>query len=135
MKYQQLESSLQKQTEYAVKMASDLLTKNKSFSPFIIYGKEHNKIERLIVDSIDKAIDAAVDFIEDIDDGSEMVILCYNEKITLADGIIDAIITQIYGVDEESGYSFAHGYKIKEDEIVFLNEAIYLGSLRNCLVY
>ena len=111
------------------------MRKNQSFSPFIIYGKEFNKPERLMVNSIDEGIDIAVEFIEELSDGSEIVIFCYNEKIKLADGDVDAIITQIYGADEENGYSFAHAYKITNNEIVFLNKVIFLGNIRNFLVY
>lgn len=135
MEYLKLNKDLIKQAENAVKIASDFMLKSQFFSPFIIYGKESNKLERLITDSIDKALDAGVEFIEEIDDNSEIVIFCYNEKIKLNDGNLDAIVTQIYGVDEETAYSFAHGYKIIDKQIVFLNKIIFLGNIRNCLVY
>jgi hypothetical protein len=71
--------------------------------------------------------------IEDLDE--ETVVLIYQNKIQLNDGNFDAIVSQIYNVEEDSGYSFGLIYKIEDAKIKFLNSRIFLGNVRNCLVF
>jgi predicted SnoaL-like aldol condensation-catalyzing enzyme len=135
MEYQLLNEKIRIQTEKALDLSIDSLSNGQSFSPFVLYGKEGDKLERFFAESLDQVIEAAVEFIEDIEDGSKIVILCFMDKVKLNDGTFDAVITQIYGSDEDKGYSFGHVYKIDNDKLQFLNKVIYLGDIRNCLVY
>ena len=75
----------------------------------------------------------ALEEIESLDE--ETVVLIYKDVIKLNDGSFDGIISQIYNVDEDSGYSFGLLYKLEDHKISFLNKRVFLGDVRNCLIY
>ena len=75
----------------------------------------------------------ATEEIEGMDE--ETVVLIFKEIIELNDGSFDAIVSQVYNVDEDSAYSFGLLYKIEDNKIIFLNKRVFLGEVRNCLIY
>ncbi len=117
--------------EQAEEIAIGYIKNGIKFHPYIF--TQDKKIEKILCDSLDEAIDEAVEKIEAMND--ETVVLIFYDKISLKDGNVDTIVSQIYNEDEDKGYSFGLGYKIEDGNIQFLNRRIYLGDIRNCLVY
>lgn len=131
MQYEELEKELQLEIEKAEEIAIGYLQERINYSPFIYFGD--NNIKKFIADSLDEAIELATEEIEGMDE--ETVVLIYKETIELNDGDFDAIVSQIYNVNEDSAYSFGLLYKIESDTIKFLNKRVFLGDIRNCLIY
>ncbi|TNH02267.1 hypothetical protein [Testudinibacter sp. TR-2022] len=131
MEFINLKDDLKKSVEQAEEYAIINLQNNVKFSPYISFGEK--KIQKIIADSVDEAIEIAQEEIEDLDE--ETVVFVYKDKIQLTDGTFDAIITQLFNEDEESGYSYGLAYKIENGKISFLNKHIFLGNIRNCLVF
>lgn len=135
MIYNDLNDKLKIKIENAEKLAIESISNNNTFSPYIVYGKDMKKIKRLISNSIDEAIDIAEVVIDEISDETETAILVYKDKIKLNDGTFNAIICQVYDDDEESGYSFGQIYKIINSKLSFSNERIFLGEIRNLILF
>lgn len=135
MKYNDLNDKLKLKIENAEKIAIESIRDNNNFSPYIVYGKDMHKIKRLISNSIDETIDTAEETIDEICDETETAILVYKDMVKLNDGTFDAIILQVYDDEEESGYSFGQLYKIIDSKISFLNERIFLGDIRNLILF
>jgi len=131
MDFEDLEKELQSEVERGEEVAIEYIQSGVQFSPFIYFGEKN--IKKLVADSLDEALEMAEEEIEDI--GEETVVLIYKNKITLNDGSFDAIVSQVYNVDEESGYSFGLVYKIEDNKIKFLNKRVFLGNVRNCLIF
>ncbi|MCS4225905.1 hypothetical protein [Sphingobacterium sp. BIGb0165] len=130
MQYEELEKELQVEIEKAEEIAIGYIQKRIDYSPFIYFVD--NNIKKFIADSLDDAIELATEEIEGMDE--ETVVLIYKETIELNDGDFDAIVSQIYNVNEDSAYSFGLLYKIESDTIKFLNKRVFLGDIRNCLI-
>lgn len=113
--------------EYAIKN----IQKSNDFDPYIYI--EGNKLKRIIADDLDEVIDTAHEIIEDIDE--ETVIFVYSDSLEFKDGVLDAIIVQVFDSNEDFGYSFGLGYEIKNNIISFLNKRVFMGNLRNVLVF
>jgi len=131
MKFEELETKLQSAIEKAEEIAIENIQLGIDFSPFIVF--EEKEIKKFKADSLDDAIDKALEEIESLEE--ETVVLVYKDVIKLNDGCFDGIISQIYNVDEDSGYSFGLLYKIENDKISFLNKRVFLGDVRNCLIF
>lgn len=131
MEFEDLEKYLQSEVEKAEEIAIENIQNGVDFSPFIYFGEKN--IKKVIADSLDEAIEMAEEEIEDIQE--ETVVLIYKNTITLNDGSFDAIVSQVYNQDEESGYSFGLVYKIEDNKMKFLNKRVFLGNIRNCLIY
>ncbi|MBT2621198.1 MULTISPECIES: hypothetical protein [Chryseobacterium] len=131
MEFEDLEQELQSEVEKAEEVAIENIQNGINFSPFIYFGEK--SIKKMVADSLDEAIEMAEEEIEDI--GEETVVLIYKNNIKLNDGSFDAIVSQVYNVDEDSGYSFGLVYKIEDSKIKFLNKRVFLGNVRNCLIF
>jgi len=131
MKFEELEITLQSEVEKAEEIAIKYIQDGINLPPFIIFGEK--EIKKFKADSQDDAIDMALEEIEGLEE--ETVILIYKDVIKLNDGSFDGIVSQIYNVDEDFGYSFGLLYKIEDNKISFLNERVYLGDVRNCLIF
>jgi hypothetical protein len=131
MEFEELPLELKQSVEDAETYAIAATQDNTLFSPYIFLGS--NAIQKIIADDIDEAIEMAQEEIEAM--GEETVVFVYRDIVKLADGSFDAIVTQLFNVDEDNGYSFGLIYKIADDKISFLNKRIFLGNIRNCLVY
>ncbi|MDO3425579.1 hypothetical protein QWT87_11830 [Chryseobacterium sp. APV1] len=131
MEFEELEQELQSEIEKAEEIAIENIQNGVDFSPFIYFGEKN--IKKLKADSLDEAIEMAEEEIEDIEE--ETVVLIYKNNIQLNDGNFDAIVSQVYNVDEDSGYSFGLVYKIEDNKIKFLNKRVFLGNIRNCLIF
>jgi len=128
MEFEDLEKDLQAEVEKGEEIAIENIQNGVRFSPFIYFGEKN--IKKMIADSLDEM---AEEEIESIDE--ETVVLIYSNKITLKDGSFDAIVSQVYNVDEGSGYSFGLVYKIEDNKMKFLNKRVFLGNVRNCLIF
>lgn len=136
MDYNSIAPQLKRLSEKAIDIALEIVrTEGAKLHPFVIYGNDSDKLERFIVDSNDEALEAAIEFIEEIEDGSEAVVYVFKDLIQLNDGKFDAIIVQIYGTDEDNGYSFGQLYRVADNKIQLLNEKVFLGEIRNILVF
>lgn len=136
MDYYKISSELKKVFEEAIEIALDTVsTENSELHSFVIYGKNSDKLERFACDSGDEALDAAIEFIEEIDDGSENVVYAFKETIELNDGEFDTIVVHVYGIDEDTGYSFWQLYRVNDHKIQLMNEKVFLGKIRNVLVF
>ena len=131
MEFVNLKDDLKKSVEQVEEYAVINLQNNMDFSAYISLGE--NKIQKIITDSVDEAIEIAQEEIEDLDE--ETVVFVYKDTIQLTDGTFDAIITQLFNEDEESGYSYGLVYKIENGKISFLNKHVFLGNIRNCLIF
>ncbi|KAE9526287.1 hypothetical protein [Testudinibacter aquarius] len=131
MEFINLKYDLKKSVEQAEEYAIINLQNNVEFSPYISLGEK--KIQKIIADSVDEAIEIAQEEIENLDE--ETVVFVYKDTIQLTDETFDAIITQLFNEDEECGYSYGLVYKIENSKISFLNKHIFLGNIRNCLVF
>lgn len=131
MQYEELEKALQIEIEKAEEIAIEYIQESVNYYPYIYFGE--NNIKKFKADSLDEAIDMATEEIEGMDE--ETVVLIFKEIIELNDGSFDAIVSQVYNVDEDSAYSFGLLYKIEDNKIIFLNKRVFLGEVRNCLIY
>ncbi|WBV56143.1 hypothetical protein PFY10_18245 [Chryseobacterium daecheongense] len=131
MEFEDLEKDLQAEVEKGEEIAIENIQNGVRFSPFIYFGEKN--IKKMIADSLDEAIEMAEEEIESIDE--ETVVLIYSNKITLKDDSFDAIVSQVYNVDEGSGYSFGLVYKIEDNKMKFLNKRVFLVNVRNCLIF
>lgn len=131
MKFEELNPTLQAEIEKAEEIAISYIRSNIKYSPFISFGNTHFK--KIIADTLGEAIDAAVDEIENLEE--ETVVLVFHELIRLNDTNLDGIVSQVYNVDEDTGYSFGLLYRIKEGKIEFLKNRVFLGEIRNCLIF
>jgi hypothetical protein len=131
MEFEELETKLQSAIKKAEEIAIENIQAGIDFSPFIIF--EEQEIKKFKADSLDDAIDMALEEIESLE--AETVVLIYKDVIKLNDGSFDGIISQIYNVEEDSGYSFGLLYKIEDNKISFLNKRVSLGDVRNCLIF
>jgi len=131
MQYGELEKELQLEIEKAEEIAIGYIQKHIDYSPYIYFGD--NNVKKFVADSLYDAIELATEEIEDMDE--ETVVLIYKETIELNDGNFDAIVSQVYNVNEDSAYSFGLLYKIESDTVKFLNMRVFLGDIRNCLIY
>jgi len=134
--YNKISSELKKVSEKPIEIALDIIsTENSELHSFVIYGKNSDKLERFACNSGDEALDAAIEFIKEIEDGSENVVYVFKETIELNDGEFDAIVVHVYGIDEDSGYSFGQLYRINDQKIQLMNEKVFLGKIRNVLAF
>ncbi|MCX2429426.1 hypothetical protein [Pedobacter sp. GR22-10] len=131
MEFEELETKLQSAIEKAEEVAIENIQVGIDFSPFIIFDEK--EIKKFKADSLDDAIDMALEEIGSLEE--ETVVLIYKDVIKLNDGSFDGIISQIYNVDEDSGYSFGLLYKLEDNKISFLNKRVFLGDVRNCLIF
>jgi len=131
MQFEELETTLQSEIEKAETNAIENIQAGVNFSPFIIFGEK--EIRKFKADSLEDAIDMALEEIESLEE--ETVVLIYKDVIQLNEGCFDGIVSQIYNVDEDSGYSFALLYKIEDNKISFLNKRVSLEDVRNCLIF
>ena len=131
MEFEELETALRSEIEKAEEIAIENIQTGINFSPFIFF--EGKSIKKFVADSLDDAIDMALEEIENLE--AETVVLMYKNIIALNDGSFDAIVSQIYNVNEDSGYSYGLLYKIEDNKMRFLNERIFLGNVRNCLIF
>jgi hypothetical protein len=131
MEFEELETTLQSEIEKAEEIAIENIQAGMNFSPFIIFGEK--EIKKFKADSLEDAVDMALEEIESLEE--ETVVLIYKDVIKLNDGSFDGIVSQIYNVDEDSGYSFGLLYKIEDNKIRFLNKRVSLGDVRNCLIF
>jgi hypothetical protein len=129
MEFIDLHDNLKQAVETAEQYAIMSIQNGVNITPYISLGE--NKIQKIIAEDIDTAIEAAQAEIEDLD--AETVVFIYNDTLELADGTYEAIVSQLFNEDEDNGYSFGLAYKI--EKIVFLNKRVFLGNIRNCLVY
>ncbi len=125
MEYITLNNEIKIVIEKAEEIAISNLKNGIEFHSYLIYGKESDSIKKLISDSIEETIELAEEIIEKIDDDTETVVLIYKEKIELKDGLFDAIVSQVYNMDEDNGYSYALIYKVENDKIKFLNNHLF----------
>ncbi|MBB6499899.1 hypothetical protein [Pedobacter cryoconitis] len=136
MEYNNLTPELKETAEKAIDIALDILkTKTEKFHSFVIYGEKKNKLERFITDSDDDALEQAIEFIEEIDDNSSAVVYAYQDEIKLKDGKEAAIVMNIYGDEEDNGYSFAQLYRYADNKIQLSDEKLFLGNIRNVLIF
>lgn len=135
MEFLELNNEIKEVIEKAEEIAVNNLKNEIEFYPYFVFGNENYKIKKIITDSIEEAIELAIEEIEEIEDETETVVLIYKEKVELKDGLFDAIISQVYNMDEDNGYSYALLYKVESGKIIFLNERIFLGNIRNVLVF
>ena len=131
MEFEELETKLQSEIIKAEEIAIENIQAGINFSPFIIY--EEKEVKKFKADSLEDAVDMALEEIESLEEGT--VVLIYKDVIKLNDGSFDAIVSQIYNVDEDSGYSVGLLYKIDDNKISFLNKRISLGDVRNCFIF
>ncbi|WP_250254285.1 hypothetical protein [Chryseobacterium sp. Marseille-Q3244] len=131
MKFEELNPVLQAEIEKAEEIAIGYIHSNIKYSLFISFGNTH--LKKIIADTLDEAIDAAVDEIENLEE--ETVVLVFHELIRLNDTNLDGIVSQVYNIDEDTGYSFCLLYKIQEGKIEFLKNRVFLGEIRNCLIF
>lgn len=117
--------------EKAEDIAVESISNNIDFAPYIYYGIK--KIKRMNGDSLGESIKLAEEEIDNMDD--ETVVLVFQDLVKLNDGSFNAIISQIYNQDEDYGYSFGLIYRIENGMIKFLNKRVFLGNIRNCLVF
>lgn len=131
MEFIDLKDDLKQAVDEAEQYAIMCIQNEVNVTPYISFGK--NKIKKIIANDIDTAIEIAQDEIEDLN--TETVVFIYIGTIKLADGNCKAIMSQLFNVDEDNGYSFGLGYKFDNNKVVFLDKHIFLGNIRNCLVY
>lgn len=134
MEYTDLSPLLQAAFEKAENIAIEQLQSQRDFEPFILSGESLDEIKRIKNRDTDEILDMAEEIMEGIDD-SETAMLVYPDNIMLNDGTFDAIVCQIYHVDEDFGYSFGQIYRISEGKINLLNKRVFLGEVRNLLVF
>ncbi|WP_108867172.1 hypothetical protein [Aquimarina aquimarini] len=134
MKYSDLDKKLQEAIEKAENIAIENIKEHQSFMPFILHGEKMNKVKKIVSKNIDEIIDIAEEEIAEMED-SDIVILIYQDIIRLNDGDVNSIVSQVYGFEEDSGYSFGLGYRIGKDKIQFLNKRVFLGEIRNFLMF
>ena len=131
MEFIDLHDNLKQAVETAEQYAIMSIQNGVNITPYLSLGE--NKIQKIIAEDIDTAIEAAQEEIEDLD--AETVVFIYNDTLELADGTYEAIVSQLFNEDEDNGYSFGLAYKREDKKIVFLNKRVFLGNIRNCLVY
>jgi hypothetical protein len=131
MEFIDLNDNLRQAVEEAEQYAIMNIQSGVTINPYISLGE--NKIQKIIAEDIDTAIEVANEEIEDLN--TETVVFIYEDTIELADGNCQAIVSQLFNEDEDNGYSFGLAYKIEDKKIVFLNNRVFLGNIRNCLVY
>ena len=131
MEFIDLNENLKQAVEEAEQYAILCIQNGVNIIPYISLGE--NKVQKIIADDIDTAIEIAQEEIENLN--TEIVVFIYNDTIKFADGTCEAIVSQLFNEDEDNGYSFGLGYKIENNKIVFLNKRVFLGKIRNCLVY
>lgn len=134
MEYTHLSPSLQAAAVKAENIAIEQIQSQRDFNPFVLYGDSLDKLDRIQTRDTDEILEAAEEIIANIDD-SETAVLVYQDNIMLNDGTFDAIVCQIYNVDEDFGYSFGQIYRISEGKINLLNKRVFLGEVRNLLVF
>ena len=131
MEFIDLKDNLKQAVEEAEQYAIMNIQNGFTIIPYISLGE--NKIKKIIAGDIDTDIEVAHEENEDLN--TETVVFIYNDTIKLADGNCQAIVCQLFNEDEDNGYSFGLAYKIEDKKIVFLNKRVFLGNIRNCLVY
>jgi hypothetical protein len=131
MEFEELEASLRSETEKAEEIAIVNIQEGINFAPFIYYPEKN--IKKIVADSLNDALEMAEEEIENLE--QDTVILIYRDTVKLNDGSFDAIISRIYDVNEDSGYSYGLSYKIEDSKLKFLNKRVFLGEVRNCLIY
>lgn len=131
MKFKELREDLQKLVLLSQEYAIKCLEFDNHFSPYIFI--EENKIQKLLINDLDIAIEEGQDIISDLDIATG--ILVYQDIVSFKDGDVDAIVVQIHDLDEDNGYSYAQGFKRENDRLLFLQEHIFIGNIRNCLVF
>ncbi|MBC9910277.1 hypothetical protein [Chitinophaga varians] len=134
MEYTDLSPSLQAAAVKAENIAVEQIQSLRDFDPFILCGESLDKIKRIQTRDTDEILEVAEEIIGEADD-SETVVLAYPDTVMLKDGTFDAIVCQIYNVDEDFGYSFGQIYRIDEGKINFMNKRVFLGEVRNLLVF
>ncbi|QJB31151.1 hypothetical protein HF324_07145 [Chitinophaga oryzae] len=134
MEYTDLTSSLQAAATKAENIAIEQIQSQRDFEPFILSGDSLDVMQRIKTRDMDEILDIAEELLSASDD-SETAVLAYKDSITLNDGTFDAIVCQIYNVEEDNGYSFGLLYQIVNDNIRFLNKHVFLGKVRNLLIF
>lgn len=136
MNYSNLSPQLSTIAEKAIQIGLDTISteKNKLYS-FLVYGEQGSQLQRFVIDSDEEALNTALEFISQMDDLSSAAVYAYKDSITMNDGIFDAITIQIYGIDEEHGYSFSQVYRLSDKSLELLNEKLFMGKIKNALVF
>ncbi|AZA98273.1 hypothetical protein EG359_01045 [Chryseobacterium joostei] len=131
MEFTALRNELQQAIAQAEEYAIGNLQESITFSPYIFLGEKN--IRKILADNIDKAIETAQEEIEDLT--QETVVFVYSDVVKLADGECNAIVTQLFNEDEDNGYSYGLLYKMENNKITFSNQRVFLGNIRNCLIF
>lgn len=134
MEYTDLSPSLQAAIAKAENIAIEQIRSQRDFEPFILSGDPLDAIQRIKTRDMDGILDMAEELLSETDD-SETAVLAYKDRISLNDGTFDAIVCQIYNVEEDTGYSFGQIYQIVDGHIRFLNKRVFLGKVRNLLIF
>lgn len=134
MEYTDLTPSLQAAIVKAENIAIEQLESQRDFEPFILCGDTLDTIERIKSRGEDEMFDMAEALLGDMAD-SETAILVYKDNIKLNDGTFEAIVCQLYDMNEDSGYSFGQLYRFGENKIEFLKKRLFLGEIRNLLMF
>jgi hypothetical protein len=137
MEYEKLNVNLKDIAQKALNTALDSLDNGKNtFSPFLIYEKDKKvKLKRFQSGNSAEAFNMALEYIEDMEDAPFAIALAYMDDVTLKDGRFPAIMINIYGDEEDSGYSYGQIYKIEAGAIMLLNKIMFLGNIRNALLF
>lgn len=132
MNFTDLRKDLQQMVVDAEEYAIKSIQESNDFTPYIY--TEGNKLKKIITDDLEEAIETAHEIIEE-DIEEETAIFVYNDCIEFKDGEITAIVLQIFDFNEDFGYSFGLGYNIENNTIKFLNQRVFLGNIRNVLIF
>ncbi|MBC9933493.1 hypothetical protein [Chitinophaga qingshengii] len=134
MEYTDLTPSLQAAIVKAENIAIDELQSQRDFQPFILCGDTLDTIERIKTRDEEEMFEIAEELLGDMAD-STTAILVYKDNIKLNDGTFEAIVCQLYDMNEDSGYSFGQLYRFGENKIEFLKKRLFLGEIRNLLMF
>lgn len=138
MDYNNLSEEIRKFVDEVSNVAVGYLKKGEMFSPFLASRHDgKNKMNKYQGGSLDKALELAENDIQNLT--ADICVLTYIDTITLKDkgkeSKSTAIIFQIYGMEEDNGYSFALVYKFEGDRFFVANEKVFLGNIRNILIF
>lgn len=135
MEFQELNEDIRKFCSEATIIALDSIEANGSFNPFVVlkYG-DQKKLERFVADDQEEAIEAAEEFLEELDELPEAAVIVYQDSVSVKEDNHEAIRLLVHIDDEDNGYAFVRLFR-NNDGMEVSDEFISMGNIRNVLMF
>lgn len=134
MEIKDFNPDIQKLVNEAFDIALDNITLTGHLTTFVATRNESKKsLTKFNASTKEEAFQAAQEFIEDCN--ADTAVLAYQSTVRVGDKEHEGVICQIYDQDMDFGHAYAVLFRKNGNSMEVSDNKIYLGEVRNVLVY